>query len=59
MKFPHNNDLLLLIILQLVFEIHQLNSKNKEVTLLQKVLLIHRQELKNALDHFVLLNLWL
>ena len=48
MKFPHKNVLLLLLILQLKFEIHPLNYENMEVTLLQKVLLIHHQVLKNA-----------
>ena len=48
MKFLHKNDLLLLLIQQLVFKTHLLNSKNKQATLSQKVLLIHHQELKNA-----------
>lgn len=56
MKFLHKNDLLLLLILQLMFKIHPYNFSNREATLLQKVLLIHHQELKNALDHFILLN---
>ena len=45
MKFLEKNDLLLLLIQQLVFETHLLNSNNKQETLSQKVLLIHHQEL--------------